>query len=468
MSVKPVGAFALVSLRKIWDERTRSGVDLTSKFLRLGSVDDKTLTEVQHLQLLGRSLRLEIKRLQKNQQPYIHLRQQERRNKEELSKAIDHYLVAVQTRLNQGIDPLRVEKGPMVGSPTAKQSFVLMAETYDLSVFIARIVNAELRSAFSLYSRSRHEITSALVQTLRGNWNMRIVRTDIQSFYESVEHKGLFAKLDGNRKLSPVTRNWIRQMFDSYSTIPGVAAGRGLPRGIGMSAALSEIYMKAFDQTIASDTDCVFYGRYVDDIVVVYSTSTASRPKENYRLNYLKSALESLRLTQTTDTTKNDEGPKDSNSFRFNYLGYEFKLVSSKEPQVIPGVSVDLSPERFRKIRKRLDLSFDLYRSGIPISAIQLERRIRLLTRNQKLHGAKSRVYSGLKSANPLLTTNKQIRSLDNHLIKKIRGIAVNDPDLATRLEKLTFESGYQRSLTTHFSTRELAELTSAWRNQGA
>ena len=52
--------------------------------------------------------------------------------------------------------------------------------------------------------------------------------------------------------------------MDIISTFPGV------PRGIGISAYLSELFMRNVDNQIQELDDLIYYARYVDDIIAIF------------------------------------------------------------------------------------------------------------------------------------------------------------------------------------------------------
>ena len=60
-------------------------------------------------------------------------------------------------------------------------------------------------------------------------------------------------------------------------------SGSGVPRGFGVSAYLSELYMREIDNEIKALPDVIYYARYVDDIVIIFSPKT----KKNIRTTFL-------------------------------------------------------------------------------------------------------------------------------------------------------------------------------------
>src|SRR5699024_10410218 len=63
---------------------------------------------------------------------------------------------------------------------------------------------------------------------------------------------------------------------------------KGLPRGIGVSAFLSELFMRDIDNQIRNLTDLVYYARYVDDIVAVFIPKSTTIEKNRMKRYFVK------------------------------------------------------------------------------------------------------------------------------------------------------------------------------------
>lgn len=74
---------------------------------------------------------------------------------------------------------------------------------------------------------------------------------------------------------------------------PIVALSTGLPRGLGISAVLSELRMKYFDLSLRRVEGVYYYARFVDDIIVFCS----SRRSADMVMETAKAELYKLGLT---------------------------------------------------------------------------------------------------------------------------------------------------------------------------
>ncbi|WP_277342840.1 reverse transcriptase domain-containing protein, partial [Pseudomonas viridiflava] len=96
-----------------------------------------------------------------------------------------------------------------------------------------------------------------------------IIRSDVELFYESVGHKELFDGIYQAPELSVLIKRILTRLMKDYVVVSGDE--NGLPRGIGISAYLSEIYLSSIDDEIRRQDNLFYYARYVDDMVLMYA-----------------------------------------------------------------------------------------------------------------------------------------------------------------------------------------------------
>jgi RNA-directed DNA polymerase len=148
-----------------------------------------------------------------------------------------------------------------------------------------------------------------------------IFKTDIYSYYQSIHHGTLLEGLHNlkvPRSLIRETASYLTRMI--WTTRGAMNAATGLPKGGSLSPLLAEVYLTPLDHLLktASDTRGAFYGRYMDDIIIVATTRNHMRQLKKKLLD----ALESLRLSLRPEKSFIGRGNKP-----FSYLGYTIQAT---------------------------------------------------------------------------------------------------------------------------------------------
>jgi len=96
------------------------------------------------------------------------------------------------------------------------------------------------------------------------NW---VLRTDISSFYDSIDRSILLEELQRlnlRPSLLMLIRHWLRNIrYRDPLTLNTCSLQNGLPQGISLSSSLAEYYLSSIDNQYGPR-----YFRYIDDIVV--------------------------------------------------------------------------------------------------------------------------------------------------------------------------------------------------------
>ena len=148
-----------------------------------------------------------------------------------------------------------------------------------------------MKRTFKIEMPGRHQIMASIKPLMNMKMPIFIIRTDINSFYESIPQEHLLQKVYDNSLLSFKSKSFIKQVFQAYESIKDVSlttAGVGIPRGIGISAMLSEVYMQDIDQKIKSRTEVIYYARYVDDIFMIFTSLDGHNSLNDYYKNLQK------------------------------------------------------------------------------------------------------------------------------------------------------------------------------------
>lgn len=174
------------------------------------------------------------------------------------------------------------------------------------SFFAIKQLQFNISRSFKVKQANRHQITKQVYNILNDDLPKYIVRTDIEGFYESVPQAKLISLVFENQLLNPKSKSLIMNILYQYNLMTDQLRlnkneRKGIPRGIGISAYLSELYMRDIDTRIREMKSLTFYGRYVDDIIMVFSP-TNEEEQEGHYLKLVENIVnnENLKLKRIT------------------------------------------------------------------------------------------------------------------------------------------------------------------------
>jgi hypothetical protein len=288
--------------------------------------------------------------------------------------------------------------------PKGKPVFCIDAEPE--TFFVVKQLQRNIHRIYGVKQANRHDLVCQLRDMLGGSFPFELVRTDISSFYESIDRKKLVEKLDSDQLLSPASKKYIKQVLASYGAKSGMATG--VPRGVGISAYLAEFYLRPVDIAIRAIPGLILYCRFVDDIVAVFARPPASKSLGSYK-DRIIDIFKKNALTHNAAKT-HELALANSNLKNFEYLGYKFSLNAEK-------VEIDLSTAKLEKYRARMNAAFDDYWSERSLRTRRAYRelisRIKFLTGNTRLANSKSRVATGIYYSNSIATDLTSFGQLD-------------------------------------------------------
>lgn len=311
---------------------------------------------------------------------------------------------------------------------------VYTVEKDPASYYAVKQLQRNIYKTFKVIQADRNIIIKQIFNIVSDGFPKIIIKTDIQAFYESIPQDQLFNKIENNTLLSPFSKTLIKRLFYEFEDKKDSAKippGRGIPRGIGISAYLSELYMRDIDSEIRSLEDVIYYARYVDDIVLIICPKTESK-KRNYlsELRNIISSKNNLSLKDGSDgapskTSLIDLPNRGNYITSFDYLRYCFNLKRTETDnksnfQVI----LEISDNKIKRYNKRLLKSVDDYNENAKYNEREarniLIARLKFLTGNFHLSNNKRNVKAGVYYSNQMLrlntTTFKSLKTLDKRL----------------------------------------------------
>ena len=319
---------------------------------------------------------------------------------------------------------------------------------------VLRKLHKNIKRIYAVQQADRNTIVKQMKLLLAENVEMRVVRLDVRHFYESIDRNRILSKLIDDARLSYHSLMLLQSLFDD----PVIAVGTGLPRGLGISAVLSELYMKYFDLDFKKIEGVYYYARFVDDIIVFCSSGASKEIAWKYAGDELAKIGLKLNEEKSYSVDPNQPGAE------FTYLGYSFKKIGNR-------LNVTIAQNKLNVIKTRLTRAFVRYSKDHDFDLLKL--RIKFLTGNFTLYNPhtllpiKVGIYFNYKMANNL-TALKDLDSYYQRLLHCRTGrlgsvIALTKPHVE-ELEKYSFDFGYYHHINHHFTTDQMVKIANCWR----
>ncbi len=319
---------------------------------------------------------------------------------------------------------------------------------------VLRKLHKNIKHIYAVQQADRNIIVKQMKLLLEENVEMRIIRLDVRHFYDSIERQRILAKLVDDARLSYYSLQLLQALFSN----PLISAGTGLPRGLGISAVLSELYMKYFDLDFKKIEGVYYYARFVDDIIVFCSSEASKELAWKYAGEEL--AKIGLHLNEKKSYSVDPSLP----GVEFTYLGYTFKKTGNR-------LNVTIAQRKLNVIKTRLTRTFVRYSKDHDFDLLKL--RIKFLTGNFTLYNPhtllpiKVGIYFNYRMANNL-TVLKDLDTYYQRLLHCRTGrlgsaIALTKSHVK-ELEKYSFDFGYYHHVSHHFTTDQMVKIANCWR----
>lgn len=360
-----------------------------------------------------------------------------------------------------------------------KEEFII--QDSKASFYAMKQLLQNMKRTFKIEMQGRHQILTTIKQLLNMSMPVFIIRTDISSFYESIPQQALLQKVFDNNLLSYKSKSFIKQIFSAYEDKKDtsmVKKGVGVPRGIGISAVLSELYMQDIDQEFKSRDGVILYERYVDDIFMVLTSLGAFENLRDY-YNDMQRWFRNKGLELKEDDSDKCQLIKYSpaNDFKrvsFDYLGYRLTLSKSGKGGLVTKFS--LSDKKIKKIFERIDKAFKhfetLSKKDVGAARRDLFDSLNFITGNFRLSNSKRHVKAGLYYNNALVDDlscfENFTEGLHKHAINPYSGLFVDIVErnkfveaLQKRIQKIDFKQRWESRKMYDFSLARISEISS-------
>lgn len=352
-----------------------------------------------------------------------------------------------------------------------KGKAVWVVESLPQQLVIRKISN-NIRRLTWVKQASRDIIVGDLIGFLKSDINYRIYKLDIQSFYESVSPEILISRLYRDTSVSRSTARLVKSFFCELSNKRIV----GLPRGISLSATLSELFIRDFDAAVLASEKVFFYNRYVDDLIVI--TDGTENPKD-----FVSWLGDKLPGELKFNDCKTDIGcilrqPKknDFGKIRhcFNFLGYELTIQNPAQEHCARGVLVDICESKSKRIKTKIALSLLSFNKNSNFEL--LDMRIRYLTSNYAIYDPdQDRIrMAGIFYNYKRVNVEDRLRELDLYFKAMLLGgggkLSAGIMELITREQRrkllsYSFCRGFASRIKYHFSSADYRSIKRCWVN---
>lgn len=347
----------------------------------------------------------------------------------------------------------------------------------------SRLVIRNLKLNARIKQPNRSEIIAALISSLQDGTPYSANKYDIKSFYESVNRASILTMLEDESLCSLKTLNLIKNLFGALDA----KNVKGLPRGLDVSAYLSEIYLRHFDTNLRRLDFVNFYARFVDDIIILTSNNKSKEITAQVK-GFLRDELtlhddgkrSNIEIGKSEYLMQN---AKSKEKFELlNYLGYEFKIfntyLQSADFRVKRKVEIEISNNKIKIIKSRLFSSLLSYCASekTPSDFVLLERRLKALTGNYeiKASGSNVKIKTGIyfnyhhrtqKNSCRLAGLDRAFQralfSKTHPLFKKLSSALMLNQK--RQLSGFSFLNGYNNIIYYSFSYKELAKIRMHW-----
>lgn len=448
-------SFSADNFRKILDYVNRKGLNLADIFF------PKVKKITDDIKKCNREIRAEKKLRNEDKIKLKELYEKKKNLKVKRSEQLEKELNSISKRILDKKFRIQLKKIEIKGG---KDLYTVdNVPEYYLTI---KQLQYSISKLYKVKQANRYSIVNQLKTLLGDKFPKFVIRTDIKECYESIPHKALFKKITEDSLLTFFSKKIISQIIEEYKTAS--KSDKGLPRGIGISAYLAELYLRKVDEFIKSIPDLVFYARYVDDIVAIFSPSNGEDTN-----NYIDDKFEEIEkkitdvkdgfgLTLNQDKTGKYNLMNSLDDLSIEYLGYKIFFEEGI-------LQLDITDKKINKYKRKIDLIFEKYqrqslRDEKNARSI-LVKRIRFLTGNTRLRNNKSNIMVGIFYSNNLLTKIDSIKALDIYLEDKKNRIKL--PTRArNRIDKYSFVEGFNNKRFSPFKATELEQIVSIWKKQ--
>ena len=450
-------SFSIENFRKILDIENRKGNYLEGEFFEDIVEINKKIKEANG------EIRI-FKQKGLDRETFIEERDKINEKKDELSELREQKLTeklrVISSNVTASDFKLKIAKDTTItDKPVYKTEYNLE------NILTLKQLQYNFRKLYKVKQSSRYSIINQLKNLLDDGFPKIILKTDIKEFYESIPHENLLKKINDDNLLTHISMRFIQQILNEFKDKSGTT--KGVPRGIGISPYLTELYMRDIDAKIKQLPNLMYYARYVDDIILIFMPQINSSTRDYEKEVKEVLAKEDLIMNESVDKTKliDISNKQTDQQYDFEYLGYKF-ISGYASKKHIP-LKLTISKRKKKRYADRLKKAFELYKKQARLNEKQARKlfvkRIKFLLSNTRLVNNKRHVITGVYYTNSLISTTEDFKILDRYFDVVIKGFAL-PAQLADRIKKSnSFVSGFNPTKISKFNAVELNKMMNHW-----
>ncbi len=346
----------------------------------------------------------------------------------------------------------------------------------------AHLIAKNIRANYPIKQSNRQALIENSVSMLKESTPYNIYRYDIKRFFESIDRKLLLEKLIKDGLCSWQTIILIDKTFELFE----VLEIEGVPRGITLSSTLSELTLLDFDTAIKRIDGVFFYGRFVDDILIITSNRILKGEFDKVIESHLPTGLELHSASKRDHFTirKITSNDNDDRPHTLNYLGYKISVFNKHSDETTCSharrqVSIDIAESKIQRLKNKTMRAFISYIASNRRQSDYslLKNRIKSLTGNYYISdpvtGIKIKTGIFFNYAHKNTKENCSLTELDRFLRSLLfstksplsKRIAAALPTNKRReLAELNFTDGFTKARFHSFNYKLLNKMKGVWR----
>ena len=316
-----------------------------------------------------------------------------------------------------------------------------------------RTTDSILRRVLAFPVFSREDEIRQLAEIVKSERRAVIFRTDISSFFESISLGHL---IDSLVDAGFSNRSCINHLKSVNKHVIKLGC-TGLPRGLSISSTLAEFAMERFDKGVKAIRSCLYYCRYVDDIIAIFgdadsdiqSNVTNLLPR-GLALNPHKTFVRTIGANEWVD-----------------FLGYSIELSGNH--------TVKIAEKKMSSVKKRIVLSLRRYCRDANFDLLKFRLQFLASNTRMRIPGRRTPITVGFRyqySLCDIPAIESQLKDLDTFyrrilashrftLSRRIRG-SLTIPQ-QNDLWAISFLSGYRNRITRALPKETIAQIKCAW-----